>query len=107
MDPFLCTHIVYTFAGLSLEGNIVSLDFDNDVRDSKQKFNNFGNAKSSKFSNWMLLGNYHKALELREKNPCLKVLIAIGGEWISLGHKFEFNHHDFRSSRAQRVFKFK
>lgn len=30
-----------------------------------------------------LQGNFHKALELREKNPCLKVLIAIGGEWIS------------------------
>lgn len=34
-DPFLCTHIVYTFAGLDLHGNIASLDPDNDVRDSE------------------------------------------------------------------------
>lgn len=40
-DPFLCTHIVYTFAGLDITGNIVALDFDNDVRDSKEKFANF------------------------------------------------------------------
>jgi chitinase len=35
MDPFLCTHIIYTFAGLDINGNIVSLDHDNDIRDSK------------------------------------------------------------------------
>lgn len=35
IDPFLCTHIVYTFAGLDINGNIVSLDPDNDIRDSK------------------------------------------------------------------------
>lgn len=34
-DPFLCTHIVYTFAGLDINSNIISLDSDNDVRDSK------------------------------------------------------------------------
>jgi hypothetical protein len=38
------------------------------------------------------LGNYYKALELREANPCLKVLIAIGGEFED---KFEFNHQLF------------
>lgn len=40
-DPFLCTHVVYTFAGLDVNGNIVALDFDNDIRDSKEKFANF------------------------------------------------------------------
>ncbi|CRK99605.1 CLUMA_CG012917, isoform A [Clunio marinus] len=56
-DPFLCTHLIYTFAGLDINGHIISLDSDNDIRDR----------------------NYYKALELREQNPCLKVLIAIGG----------------------------
>jgi len=37
LDPFLCTHIVYTFAGLDENGNIVSLDLENDVRDRKLK----------------------------------------------------------------------
>lgn len=36
-DPFMCTHIMYTFAGLDINGNIISLDFDNDVRDSKKQ----------------------------------------------------------------------
>ena len=31
IDPFLCTHIVYTFAGLDIHGHIVSLDIENDV----------------------------------------------------------------------------
>jgi hypothetical protein len=34
-DPYICTHIVYTFAGLDINGNIISLDYDNDIRDSK------------------------------------------------------------------------
>ena len=34
-DPFLCTHIIYTFAGLDIEGKIVSLDIDTDIRDRK------------------------------------------------------------------------
>jgi hypothetical protein len=33
-DPLLCTHIIYTLAGLDINVNIVSPDLDNDVRDS-------------------------------------------------------------------------
>lgn len=29
--PFLCTHIIYTFAGLDMDGHIKSLDPENDV----------------------------------------------------------------------------
>lgn len=47
IDPFLCTHIVYTFAGLDINGNIVSLDPDNDVRDSKYPKQCHNNAKTS------------------------------------------------------------
>lgn len=36
IDPYLCTHIVYTFAGLDINGGIISLDIENDItRNSK------------------------------------------------------------------------
>lgn len=31
IDPYLCTHIVYTFAGLDINGGIISLDIENDI----------------------------------------------------------------------------
>lgn len=31
IDPFMCTHIFYTFAGLDINGHMVSLDIENDV----------------------------------------------------------------------------
>ncbi|XP_062549571.1 probable chitinase 2 [Armigeres subalbatus] len=56
--PSYCTHIVYTFAGLNLGGGIDSLDYYNDINAYK---------------------GYQKIVELKEENPCLKVLLAIGG----------------------------
>lgn len=37
LDPFVCTHIIYTFAGIDVNGHIASLDFENDIRDSKRQ----------------------------------------------------------------------
>ena len=52
----MCTHLIYSFAGL--EGNkIVSLDSELDIEQ----------------------GGYKEALALKEQNPDLKVMIAIGG----------------------------
>ncbi|XP_076302977.1 putative chitinase 2 [Lasioglossum baleicum] len=60
IDPNLCTHIVYSFAGLnSTSWTIRSLDPDLDIHD--------GN------------GNYKKVTNLRQKNSELNVLLAIGG----------------------------
>ncbi|EAT34366.1 AAEL013385-PA [Aedes aegypti] len=56
--PSYCTHIVYTFAGLNLGGGIDSLDYHNDINVHK---------------------GYQRIIELKEENPCLKVLLAIGG----------------------------
>ena len=59
IDPTLCTHIIYTFIGISENGNIRILD------------------------KWMDLPNgrdgYGKFTRLRHLNPEVKALIAIGG----------------------------
>ena len=52
IDPFMCTHVIYSFTGL--EGNkMVTLDNEADV----------------------VQGGYQKALDLKKVNPDLKVLI--------------------------------
>ncbi|XP_049296118.1 probable chitinase 2 [Anopheles funestus] len=56
--PDHCTHLVYTFAGLNIGGGIDSLDYYNDINVNK---------------------GYSKVVALKEENPCLKVLLAIGG----------------------------
>ncbi|XP_076763527.1 putative chitinase 2 [Xylocopa sonorina] len=58
--PELCTHLVYAFAGLDNETwAIRSLDPGMDIENG--------------------IGNYKKMTQLREKNPELNVLLAIGG----------------------------
>ncbi|XP_022910902.1 acidic mammalian chitinase-like [Onthophagus taurus] len=55
IEPDLCTHVIYAFSGLSIYGGIEMLDPNNDA------------------------GGYKKFVALKEKNPCLKTLLAIGG----------------------------
>ncbi|XP_043581613.1 chitinase-3-like protein 1 [Bombus pyrosoma] len=59
IDPNLCTHIIYTFVGISEDGNVRILD------------------------SWLDLPNgrdgYGKFTRLRQLNPETKALIAIGG----------------------------
>ena len=62
IDPFLCTHIVFGFAGLNSETyTIESLDEYNDLPD------NWGKAAYRRFTG------------LKYFNPNLKALLAIGG----------------------------
>lgn len=62
VDPTLCTHLIYSFAGLnSSTWDIVSLDPWMDLRD------NYG------------LGGFHKTTSLKASYPHLKVSLAIGG----------------------------
>ena len=61
IDPFLCTHIIYSFAGLGHDNRIRSLDPWNDLRD------NYGKGAFERFTG------------LKRQNPKLKTLIAIGG----------------------------
>ncbi|XP_058121907.1 probable chitinase 2 [Anopheles ziemanni] len=56
--PDHCTHLVYTFAGLNIGGGIDSLDYMNDINVNK---------------------GYQRFVSLKEENPCLKVMLAIGG----------------------------
>ncbi|XP_065572710.1 probable endochitinase [Artemia franciscana] len=61
IDPEICTDLVYTFAGLSSDNRIVSLDEWNDLYD------NWGKGAYTRFNN------------LKLKNPKLRTWIAIGG----------------------------
>jgi len=61
IDPFLCTHLIYTFAGLGYDNKIRSLDPWNDLRD------NYGKGAFERFTN------------LKQQNGKLKTLLAIGG----------------------------
>ncbi|XP_046398944.1 chitinase-3-like protein 1 [Ischnura elegans] len=62
IDPTICTHVVYGFAGISsYKGVMVSLDPWNDL------FDNYGKGAFTRFT------------KLKEKNPALKTILAIGG----------------------------
>ncbi|KDR12054.1 putative chitinase 2 [Zootermopsis nevadensis] len=62
LDPTLCTHLVYAFAGLDNRTNTIrSLDEYHDLED------NYGK------------GNYKKMTALKNRYPHLKVSLAIGG----------------------------
>lgn len=61
LDPYICTHFIYGFAGLSSNNTIESLDPYNDLEDDYGK------------------GAYKRFNGLKQLNPELKTLIAIGG----------------------------
>lgn len=61
VDPKLCTHMIYTFVGLSENGEVKSLDPWCDFPDGGGK------------------DNMARMNKLREKNPELKTMVAIGG----------------------------
>ncbi|KAG8181266.1 hypothetical protein JTE90_018785 [Oedothorax gibbosus] len=57
INPFLCTHIIYAFAGMNKNYEFKPFDSYNDIQ----------------------LGNYEKFINLKTYNPKLKAMIAIGG----------------------------
>lgn len=59
IDPFLCTHVIYAFAGM--ENNRLAPGHANDVGDGFKE------------------GVYTRLMKLKEKNPNLKVMLALGG----------------------------
>lgn len=61
IDPFVCTHLIYGFAGLGYDNTIISLDPYNDLPE------NWGKGAMVRFTNLTL------------QNPELKTLLAIGG----------------------------
>ncbi|XP_074603802.1 chitotriosidase-1-like [Brevipalpus obovatus] len=61
IDPFLCTHLIYSFSGLGYDNKIRPLDPWNDLPD------NYGKGAFVRFVN------------LKKINPQLKTLLAIGG----------------------------
>lgn len=57
INPNLCTHIVYTFVGLDTKGNVKILDSWLDIS----------------------LGGYSRFIQLKQRNPKVKLMVAIGG----------------------------
>lgn len=57
IDPNLCTHVIYTFVGLTWEGQVNILDNENEI----------------------VLKALERFAALRTKNPSLKVMVAMGG----------------------------
>ncbi|XP_071042934.1 endochitinase [Parasteatoda tepidariorum] len=57
INPFLCTHLIYAFAGMNKNYEFKPFDSYNDIQ----------------------LGNYEKFVNLKTYNPKLKTMIAIGG----------------------------
>ena len=61
IDPFICTHVIYSFAGLGENNTIISLDPENDFNE------NNGRGALLRFTG------------LKNQNPELKTLLALGG----------------------------
>uniref|UniRef100_A0A182W1Z6 GH18 domain-containing protein n=1 Tax=Anopheles minimus TaxID=112268 RepID=A0A182W1Z6_9DIPT len=57
INPNLCTHIIYTFVGLDTKGNVKILDSWLDIS----------------------LGGYSRFVQLKQRNPNVKLMVAIGG----------------------------
>ncbi|XP_063834194.1 chitinase-3-like protein 2 [Ostrinia nubilalis] len=70
IDPFLCTHLVYSFIGIDAQGTAVSLDPHLDLGDVSWTRDNF-----------------RKFTSLKDKNPNLKTLLAVGG-WNEASAKY-------------------
>lgn len=69
IDPTLCTHLIYTFVGVGEDGSVKVLDPWNDLEDNWGK------------------GAFKRFVKLKERNPAVKTLIAIGG-WNEGGARF-------------------
>jgi chitinase len=61
IDPYVCTHIIFGFAGLGYDNTIVSLDPYNDL------YENYGKGAMERFTG------------LKQRNPQLVAILAIGG----------------------------
>ena len=59
IDPFLCTHIIYSFAKIS-NGQLAAYEWNDENTDWSK-------------------GMFEKATDLKKINPSLKVMIAVGG----------------------------
>ncbi|BFZ12035.1 hypothetical protein BsWGS_15074 [Bradybaena similaris] len=58
IDPFLCTHLIFAFVDITEDGSGIKPNNWNDLGDN---------------------GLYARTMKLKEKNPDLKVLLAVGG----------------------------
>ncbi|XP_052859896.1 probable chitinase 2 [Anopheles cruzii] len=84
--PDHCTHLVYTFGGLNIGGGLDSLDYYNDINVNK---------------------GYQRVVALKEDNPCLKVLLAIGG-WNEGSEKYSLmaEHETDREAFADQTLRY-
>ena len=60
VDPFLCTHVIYAFAKVDEAGNLQPFEW---------------NDQSTEWSR----GMFDRMMDLKKKNPNLKISLAAGG----------------------------
>lgn len=89
IDPYLCTHLIYSFVGITESGGVRIMDPYLDLKD------NYGRGNIKKFNN------------LKLKNPNLKTLVAVGG-WNEGSKKFSTvaNNPKLRTIFAQSALEF-
>ena len=59
VDPSICTHIIYAFAKMT-NYKLAAFEWNDEDTD------------------WSI-GMYHRAMDLKKKNPKLKIMLAVGG----------------------------
>jgi len=73
VDPFLCTHIIYAFAKVDEAGNLQPFEW---------------NDQSTEWSR----GMFDRTMDLKKKNPNLKILLAAGGIYIYINFNLFIKH---------------
>lgn len=74
IDPYICTHVIYSFVGINADGSIRIMDDWLDIQLGKYVSNELRYI----FIVWFL-GAIRRLNDLKKINPKLKTLVAIGG----------------------------
>ncbi|XP_075167847.1 putative chitinase 10 [Haematobia irritans] len=99
IDPYLCTHISYGFFGISENGTFI---YSDTRYDPKPGARNYGISQQQKLFSQDLI---RRTIDLKWKNPKLKVIAVLGGyqmnlpQFLGLENKLKFRN--FRDSMAE------